>query len=84
MPWTVLLDDDFSDELDKLLPKEITMAITLEDKLNTLPIEEQQYIQQCASKLIEEEYALRRKEARRLVAPQKKKKAQRNLVLAVS
>lgn len=58
------------------------MAITLEDKLNTLPIEEQQYIKLCASKLVEEEYALRRKEARRLVAPQKKKKTKRNLILA--
>ena len=40
----------------------ITMAISLEDKLKTLPIERQEAIKKATDKLIREEYALREKE----------------------
>jgi hypothetical protein len=35
------------------------MAISLEDKLKTLPIERQEYIKKATDELIREEYALR-------------------------
>ena len=43
------------------------MAISLEEKLKTLPIERQEYIAKATDELIREEYALREKEKKQSV-----------------
>ena len=43
------------------------MAISLEDKLKTLPIERQEAIKKATDELIREEYALREKEKKQSI-----------------
>jgi len=54
------------------------MAITLQDKLKTLPIERQEYIKKRTAELNQQEYALRAREAREAVKSKQKGLAKTN------